>query len=116
MIDQTGAMWNPEWETFLTPMPKATTCVVMAVNSHRPVPLRFVWHHVQPLEAGGPNIPANQVEICDSCHYSIHRLMWCLAGHEVLPLKFNKAQMKIATTGYDACVAAGTVGQIPDEG
>ncbi len=94
-------------------MPKATLCVV--TNAHRPQPLRFIWHHVQPLEAGGPDIAANQVELCDSCHYTIHRLMWLMAQNQPLPTVY-KTQLAIATRGYNACVAAGTVGQIPNEG
>ena len=93
--------------------PLATLCVVS--KAHNPVPLRFVWHHVQPLEAGGPDVMANQVELCDSCHYSIHRLMWLMAKGEALP-KVMKNQLAIATRGYQACVAAGTVGKIPNEG
>ena len=115
LIDKNGAMWQltPEnWESFLV-MPKATLCIV--TTAHAPISLRYVWHHVQPLEAGGPNTPANQVALCDSCHYSIHHLMWQMA--KGLPLsKARKTQVAIAKTGYDACVAAGTVGQIPNEG
>jgi len=44
---------------------RATKCVVSV--SHSPRPLRFVWHHVQPHEAGGPTTPANLIEVCDSC-------------------------------------------------
>lgn len=122
MVDQTSAISEPlepflvgipeYWEPLLV-MPKATLCIV--TTAHAPIPLRYVWHHVQPLEAGGPNTPANQVALCDSCHYSIHRLMWQMA--KGLPLsKARKAQVAIAKTGYDACVIAGTVGQIPNEG
>ncbi len=52
----------------------ATMCV--ASGSHDPTPLRHVWHHVQPHEAGGPTVSSNLASLCDSCHYSIHRLLW----------------------------------------
>lgn len=94
-------------------LPKATTCVI--TNAHRPVPLRFVVHHIMPQEAGGQTVPANLVQLCDSCHYTIYRLMWYMAHGTPLP-KVMKAQLAIATTGYNECVAAGTVNLIPNEG
>jgi hypothetical protein len=93
---------------------KATACV--ASGSHDPVPLRFVWHHVQPQEAGGQTVPANLIEICDSCHYTIHRLLWNLAHglpNLVVP---RAAQRRFAQVGFAACQAAGTVALIPNEG
>ena len=93
---------------------KAITCV--ASGSHEPVPLRYVWHHVQPAEAGGQTTMSNLIEVCDSCHYSIHRLLWHLARNlDVGPVP-RRAQLAFAREGYEACVAAGTVAQIPDEG
>jgi hypothetical protein len=93
--------------------PKATTCVI--TKAHRPQPLRFITHHVQPKEAGGISEPENYVELCDSCHYTIHRLMWYMRNGTPLPKVYRK-QLEIATTGYNKCVAAGTVDQIPNEG
>jgi hypothetical protein len=92
----------------------ASRCLASA--SHSPVPLRFVWHHVQPHEAGGLTVPENLVELCDSCHYSIHRLLWHLAKGLPAGLVPRQAQLALATRGYDACVAAGTVARIPNEG
>ena len=92
----------------------ATMCQASA--SHSPVPLRFVWHHVQPHECGGPTILANLVQLCDTCHYSVHRLLYHLAkGVDVGPVP-RRAQLELARQGYAACVRAGTVGQIPNEG
>lgn len=93
---------------------KATRCT--ASGSHNPVPLRFVWHHVQPVEAGGQTVPGNLIEICDSCHYSIHRLLWNLAQGLPLGPVPRAAQLGYAKQGLAACVAAGTVTQIPNEG
>src|SRR6266480_8072976 len=89
---------------------RATSCQVSA--SHSPQPLRYVYHHIQPKEAGGPTTPENTVPCCDSCHYSIHRLLWHLAkGLPTGPVP-RRAQLTLAKRGYAACVAAGTVAQI----
>jgi hypothetical protein len=92
-----------------------------ASGSHDPTPLRFVWHHIQPKEAGGLTVVTNLAEICDSCHYTIHRLMWHLAQNQLAPPVAlgpvpRKAQLALATQGFDKCMAAGTVAQIPNEG
>lgn len=93
----------------------ATLCEVSPVLAHRPKPLRFVWHHIQPKEAGGQTVDANLAQLCDSCHYTIHRLMWYMAHGTALP-KVHRNQLKLATQGYEACVTAGTVNKIPNEG
>ena len=101
----------------LTTLPEfgaATTCV--ASGSHNPKPLRFVWHHVQPHEAGGPTVAANLAQLCDSCHYSVHRLLWHLAQGVAVGMVPRKSQLALAQQGYNACVAAGTVTKIPNEG
>lgn len=82
---------------------------------HSPVPLRYVWHHIQPEAAGGATEVNNLAGLCDSCHYSIHRLMWNLA-HGITNPKVPRKQLTIATDGYNRCVAAGTVDKIPNEG
>ena len=87
-----------------------------ASGTHNPYPLRFVWHHIQPHEAGGATEAANLVQVCDSCHYSIHRLLWHLGkGLPEGPVP-RLAQLRLAMIGYQACVTAGTVAQIPNEG
>ncbi len=104
---------------------KAVQCD--ASGTHIPVPLRYVWHHVQPHEAGGPTTDANLVQVCDSCHYTIHQILWVMAqislgkpvtdtqrGYITHPPR--KAQLALAGQGYDRCLAAGTVAQIPNEG
>ena len=93
---------------------RATKCVVSV--SHSPRPLRFVWHHVQPHEAGGPTTPANLIEVCDSCHYTIHRLLWQLARGLPVQKAPRAAQLAYARRGLAACEAAGTVDKIPNEG
>lgn len=99
----------------LTALPHADHCEVAATTAHRPQPLRFVTHHIQPQEAGGPSEPGNYAQLCDSCHYTIHRLMWYMRQGTALP-KVHRNQLKLAQEGYDRCVAAGTVSKIPNEG
>ncbi len=87
-----------------------------ASKAHSPVPLRFVWHHIQPHEAGGLTVPANLVQLCDSCHYSVHRLLWHIAkGLPVGPVP-RLSQLALARLGFAACQVAGTVDKIPNEG
>lgn len=112
-------------ETSIPGLGPAVKCV--ASQSHSPRPVRFVWHHVQPKEAGGVTEPSNLIEICDNCHYTIHRLMWVMAcqalGKPVTPDQLavlarppRKAQLAYAQKGFAACQAAGTIPQIPNEG
>jgi hypothetical protein len=87
-----------------------------ASTYHSPTPLRFVWHHVQPHEAGGLTVAANLVQLCDSCHYSVHRLMWQLAQGQAPQAAPRRAQLLLATKGYTLALNAGTVDKIPNEG
>lgn len=93
---------------------KATTCEL--AKSHRPAPLRFVWHHVLPETCGGLTQLANLASVCDNCHYAVHVLMWQLAhgGLGDHPAG-SKAQRALAQRGYDQAAAAGTAGKIPKE-
>jgi hypothetical protein len=95
--------------------------------THSPVPVRFVWHHVQPKEAGGQTVAANLVQVCDSCHYTIHRMMWIYAlialaqpttdaQRALITRPPRRTQLVLAGRGYDACRIAGTISQIPNEG
>jgi hypothetical protein len=104
---------------------RATRCE--ASGTHSPVPLRYVYHHIQPREAGGATVAANLAQCCDSCHYTIHRLLWVMAliaqqkpvtdvQRQCISHPPRKAQYALAAKGYDACVAAGTLAQIPNEG
>jgi hypothetical protein len=101
-------------QTELPGLGRAQRCQASA--SHSPVPLRFVWHHVQPHEAGGLTVAANLIEICDSCHYSIHRLLWILANKLPRGPVPRQSQLAYAQLGYARCLVAGTVDKIPDEG
>ena len=101
-------------QTTLPEFGTATQCV--ASGSHSPVPLRFVWHHIQPKEAGGATVATNLIQVCDSCHYSIHRLLWHLARGMPLGPVPRHTQLIYAQSGYAACLSAGTVDKIPNEG
>jgi hypothetical protein len=103
--------------TFLAGRGKAFYC--QAADYHAPVPIRFVWHHILPLSCGGRSTEDNLVQVCDSCHYAIHRLMVDLlnnAGIFVELKRFargNRANWALA--GYKAAVAAGTQANLPRE-
>jgi hypothetical protein len=91
----------------------ASVCAVS--KAHRPAPMRFVWHHIQPHVCGGLTVAANLVALCDSCHYSIHILLWHLGQATSPALVGTRAQRALAKQGYDLCVTAGTVAKIPKE-
>ncbi len=91
---------------------KATHC---SIGFHRPKPMRFIYHHIQPKVAGGLTTPNNLIALCDSCHYSIHILLWHLAQKTPPLVKGSRKQRRIAKLGYEACIAAGTVTLIPKE-
>jgi HNH endonuclease len=104
---------------------KASMCV--ASGSHTPTPIRYIWHHLQPETAGGATDTVNLVELCDSCHYSIHVLLYIMAqialGNSVSPAAAElivhpprREQLALASQGYQLCLDAGTVAQIPNEG
>jgi hypothetical protein len=116
--------------SFITEIPgvgPATLCEVASVASHRPTPLRFVWHHCQPETAGGATDNTNLIQVCDSCHYSIHRILYALAqqylGKPITTVQQGyitnpprKTELAFAQRGLQACIAAGTVDKIPNEG
>jgi hypothetical protein len=83
---------------------------------HHPAATRYVTHHIQPQVTGGLSVPANQAVLCDNCHYTVHMLLWHLAQKIDPPAKGTRAQRALAQRGYDACVLAGTVHKIPNEG
>lgn len=103
-------------QTSLPGYGKAIGCAVSLARSHRPIPVRFVWHHIQPKEAGGPTAAYNLVQLCDNCHYTIHRLMWMMRQGTTILKPVNREQLRLAKTGFAYCEAAGTVGKIPNEG
>jgi hypothetical protein len=104
--------------TFIEGMGRATSCLAYS-SPHRPTPLRFVWHHVLPQICGGQTVAANVVSLCDSCHYSVHALLWQLKVTNGGPLSSRRGtaqQRAIAQDGYQRAVAAGTTALIPNEG
>lgn len=87
---------------------------------HRPRPLRYVTHHIQPQVCGGKSVAANEVTLCDDCHYTIHALLYRLkrSGGDMAVIRGvgTRLQRKYAVLGYQRCRAAGTENLIPDEG
>jgi hypothetical protein len=61
-------------------------------------------------------VAENLVGLDDNCHYTVHLLLWHLAQKTPPPAKGTRAQRALARQGYDACVLAGTVHKIPNEG
>jgi hypothetical protein len=82
---------------------------------HRPTPMRLVKHHIQPQVCGGATLPGNLATLCDSCHYSVHVLLWHLGQGTKPPAKGTRQQRALAEQGYEACQAANTVNKIPKE-
>ena len=95
---------------------KADHCDVATVAAHRPVPVRFIFHHVQPQNAGGETTAANLVQLCDNCHYTVHRLLWMMRNGTPVQRPVNRVQLRLARQGLAACQAAGTVADITNEG
>jgi hypothetical protein len=106
-----GAMW-------LAGVGRATNCAI--TDHHRPTPLRYVWHHILPLTCGGKSEAANLVSLCDSCHFAVHMLMTDLKLHNgqlTIPATLRtRKRERLARSGYQQAVAAGTVDKIPNEG
>jgi hypothetical protein len=97
----------------------ATQC--QAAHTHEPRPMRHVWHHILPQVCGGQTQPENLAELCDSCHYAVHALMYALVaadGDEAKAWGRHGAagQRALAAQGYRLAVATGTTAKIPDEG
>jgi hypothetical protein len=86
-----------------------------AYGEHRPRPLRFVWHHVLPQACGGATVADNLVQLCDTCHYAIHELLWRLKKGEEWHRDGVRGQREIAQRGWDAAVQVGTQDLIPHE-
>lgn len=83
-------------------------CVVH--DTHRPRPLGTVVHHIQPKSAGGPDIPSNRVEICDTGHRNVHRLLDDLWSTGRMRRGGTPEERRLAQEGFDAWVAAGKPG------
>lgn len=101
------------WHTQVMSTKPATKCELAIY--HRPKPLRFVWHHVLPLACGGKPTPDNMIQVCDNCHYAVHRVMWQLA-HGGIVTPGSRKQEATARLGYNQAVAVGAQALIPREG
>lgn len=79
-------------------------------HTHSPHPLRTVWHHVQPLAMGGPDVPDNKVEVCDTGHYNVHRLLGDLIREGKMRPEGSARERVLANEGFTQWVAAGKPG------
>jgi len=86
-----------------------------------------VWHHLLPKECGGQTVTANLVQVCDSCHYTIHRILYLMrlefegapltaAQQAFLKHPPRKAQYRAAALGFGYARGQNTTHLIPDEG
>lgn len=59
--------------------------VCLCSADHRPPVLEFEYHHIQPLSMHGPNVAANLVAVCPTCHTNTHELLRLMvaAGREL---------------------------------
>lgn len=95
----------------------AATCT--GYGAHRPVPVRFVWHHVLPQVCGGKTVAENLAELCDNCHFTVHAIMYFMArnaGQLPQTVRGTRGQRHLAIRGYNMAVLSGTVSKIPNEG
>lgn len=83
------------------------TCELHA--SHRPAPITMHTHHVQPLGMGGPDVPANRVEICPTGHANVHAVMAAIVFDKPVPAS-TRTEAHLARRGYEMWVAAGRPG------
>jgi hypothetical protein len=88
-----------------------TNCAVH--RTHVPRPLRTVPHHIQPLAMGGADTPDNRVQVCDTGHYSIHRLLDDLLASDGHTMRRGGTALErsLARRGYAEWVAAGKPGR-----
>jgi hypothetical protein len=84
-------------------------------RAHTPKPLRFVWHHIVPQACGGKTELPNLIQVCDNCHYGVHRILWQLANGGITTPGSRK-QNQLAAVAYAKVQALGTTAQIPKEG
>jgi hypothetical protein len=70
--------------------------------------------HVFNLQTETGLYTANGI-VVHNCHYTVHRLLWNMAKGLPQP-PCRAAQLAYAQQGYAACLAAGTVAHIPNEG
>lgn len=84
-------------------MAHAGTCEVHA--DHRPRVSDVDVHHVWPTGMGGPDVPANRVDVCPTGHRNVHTLLraWLRAGGPPpWPVRqaFHPVERDLAELGY----------------
>jgi hypothetical protein len=83
-------------------------------KAHRPEPLVTVRHHVQPLGMGGPDVPWNWLDVCDTGHRNVHTILgpMCQDGPRFgkVGRRGTRTERDAAKRGFSAWVAAGKPG------
>ena len=80
-------------------------------KGHRPPVHRTAVHHVWPRGMGGPDVPANRVNICGTGHDTIHTNIHALCSHGPdAVLVGTRAERALALRGWQAWVDAGKPG------
>lgn len=89
------------------------TCVLHpAKTSHGSAkPLRGCVHHVWPRGAGGPDIAANRITICETGHSNLHTIMWAMVNDRPVP-ECTRLELHYATLGVQQWIDAGKPGSI----
>lgn len=82
-------------------MPKQPAPACPCVPIHAPIPLAFQVHHVQPRAWSGPDVPANKVTICGTCHDNVHHAL-----DEVVRVAYGPGAAGVLTAPQLAKIAA----------
>lgn len=77
------------------------------VSEHRPQPLEYVIHHLDPVGMGGPDVPENRVWLCDNAHRNVHELLRAMLREDrLIPLSVFSEVYTVAVSRYAYSVAA----------
>lgn len=81
-------------------------------RTHDPRALGTVIHHVWPKAMAGPDIPSNRIEICDTGHRNVHRLLDDLIASDGVSMRRGGThnERALARVGFNAWAKAGKPG------
>ena len=76
-----------------------------ATRYHRPRPGKPDRHHVEPAALGGPDTADNLVDVCQTCHASIHALLRLYMRRNGKPpwttrRRFPRGVQRLAAAGW----------------
>ncbi len=79
----------------------------LCVSEHRPQPLEYVIHHIEPVGMGGPDAPENRVWLCDNAHRNVHELLRAMLREDrLIPLSVFSAAYDVPVSRYAHELAA----------